>query len=74
MTKSRIALLAIATLVLAGSMLGAPAAFAACRAHMASVRNADAQLRGTGRFVALPARTWKSHDDVKDPFAGMLLG
>ena len=73
MTKSRIALLAIATLVLAGSTLGAPAAFAS-RAHMAIVGNANAQLRGSGHFVAPPARTWKSHHDVKDPFAGLLLG
>jgi hypothetical protein len=74
MTKSRIVLLAIATLVLAGSTLGAPAAFAASRAHMAIVRNANAQLRGSGRFVAPPVHTWKSHHDVKDPFAGLLLG
>ena len=73
MTKSRIALLAIATL-LAGSTLAAPAIFAASRAHMAIVRNAKAQLRGACRFVALPVRTWKSHDDVKNPFADMLLG
>jgi hypothetical protein len=74
MTKSRIALLAIATLVFAASTLAAPVAFAASRAHMAIVRNDNAQLRGTCRFVALPARASKSHDDVKDPFAVMLLG
>jgi hypothetical protein len=74
MTKSRVTLLAIATLVLVGSTLAAPVAFAASRAHMPIVRIANAQLRGTCRFVALHTRTWKSHDDVKDPFAGMLLG
>jgi hypothetical protein len=74
MIKPRIALLAIATLVLAGSTLAAPAAFATSRPHMSIVRNANAQLRGTGRFVAPPARRWRSHDRVKDPFADLLLG
>jgi hypothetical protein len=74
MTKSRIALLAIATLVLAGSTLAAPAAFAASSAHTSIVRNAKAQLRGTAHFAAPPACTWKSHDDVEDPFVDLLLG
>jgi hypothetical protein len=71
MAKSRIAFLVIATLVVTGSTLGAPAAFAAAATatHPSIIRTAPVpapQLYG--------ARMTQSHDHVADPFADLLLG
>lgn len=69
MAKSRIAFLVIATLVVTGSTLGAPAAFAATATHPSIIRTAPvpaSQLHG--------ARMTQAHDHVADPFVDLLLG
>jgi hypothetical protein len=69
MTKSRIAFLVIAALVVTGSTLAAPAAFAATAAHPSIRRTAPVpapQLHG--------ARMTQAHDHAADPFADLLLG
>lgn len=75
MTKSRIALLVVASLVVAGSTLDATAALANSPAHASIVRNAPAPgswLHGKGRLLMPHARATQPHD--QDPFADLLLG
>jgi hypothetical protein len=72
MTKLPIAL-AIASLVVASSTLGAPAAFAATGVHASIARHAAApKARTYGKGYALPAQTVQPRD--RDPFADMNLG
>ena len=74
MTKSRIALLVIATLAAAGSTLGAPAAFAATPTHTSTIRTAAPQPHGAISLLGRPSRMTQAHDHVADPFADLLLG
>jgi hypothetical protein len=72
MTKLPIAL-AIASLAIANSTLGASAAFAAPSVHASIVRHATASTGWAyGRGSAPTARATDSRD--KNPFADMLLG
>jgi hypothetical protein len=77
MTKSRIALLVITMLVVAGSTLGAPAAFAATPTHVSMIRTASvpaSQLHDPSSLLGRPSRMTQAHDHVADPFADLLLG
>ena len=74
MTKLRINLLAIASLLIVGS-LGAPAAWAGSPAHAQAARHASAtltQLHGRGSPVPPPAHATGPRE--QDPFADLLLG
>jgi hypothetical protein len=70
MTKLPIILV---SLVIAGSTVGAPAAFAATRPHASIVAHASiSKARATGRESAPTTHARLSHD--QDPFADLLLG
>jgi hypothetical protein len=75
MTKLRINFLAIASLLIVGSTLGAPAAWAGSRVHAQAIRHGsvlEMRVHGRGGFVAPPARATQPHE--QDPFADLLLG
>ena len=75
MTRSRIALFAFASLMIAGSTLDASAALATSPAHVSIVRNVpapDARLHGKGSLIVRHARATQPRD--QDPFADLLLG
>jgi hypothetical protein len=75
MTRSRITLLAVASLMIAGSALDASAALASSPAHVSIVRTAPAphtRLHGMGNLFVPHARATQTHD--QDPFADLLLG